>query len=269
MSEENTTNTNTAKSVKDPTRSSSNTIIIILLVAILVLGCAAFGFWIKTTSDANSVKWNEGKGEVPDNLSVEWIDDAESGDHITFTTGNNRDNPAIDLYSDPQCPVCRVFEQSNQEPIVKAVKEGHEFRYHPMSFLDSKHFNEHSKNMNEAMIILAKNGDAQAAWKLYSSMWENQSKINSGELPTVEDIASIAKDYDASKDSVNQIKEITSLDNAQKSNDVNAEFLSKMVGQVGTPTLFVAGENVENPFQPENWTPLLNKDISGGKKDDK
>ena len=47
--------------------------------------------------------------------------------------------PLIDVFEDPMCPVCKVFEQQSGPAITKAVTEGKlRVRYHTLHFLNSR-----------------------------------------------------------------------------------------------------------------------------------
>ena len=124
-----------------------------------------------------------------------------------------------------------------------------------MSFLDDGTKSDYSKMLNGAIFAAVENNEPEVAWKIYTSMWVNQSpeRISPEELPTQESISQFAKRVGASDQTVNDIKDAKYNERVYEISRGNEVFLESVTGSVGTPTLFVNGEEVPNPFEKETW----------------
>lgn len=228
-------------------------IAVVIAISLAVFGTIAYNATRDNTDGGNLSGWNFANGENIENISVSYNKDNEYGTSIDFSIEDKKkDDPHnLDIYEDPQCPACRQLQESFHGEISQAIKNGDVLRVHPMTFLDTKiQGSTLSHEIVTALIVLAQNNEADAAWNIYENMWFNES--SQGKKTSVENVM---KDAGASDDAVQAYKDQTNgYGLAADSNASNADFLEKKIGSVGTPTVMVDGENYE---VPNDWLEVL------------
>lgn len=194
----------------------------------------------------------------PDTSAKDWevsyVENTDTGNYIQWERKDGHDGKVIDNFSDPQCPYCRRFETGNYDTIVDAINNGHVYRYHPMTFLDKSHGNDYSRRNTETLISLVQQGDAQQAWTFYTKMWDAQDIIKDKGNVGNDFLADLLKDSGASKELIDHAQGVTGKD--VTAGDINAKHLQSVLGQVGTPTVFVDNTMLYNPI--DNTSELKN-----------
>lgn len=244
--------------IKSPNSGSSKGWIAGIIAIIAIIAVAVIFIITTGKSEKNNAAWDFSDTVLPDNVSVSFSGDSANGPYVEFTNGGEVKG-TMDLYSDPRCPVCAKFEMENKDRIVEAINQGHALRFHPMTFLDEMTQSDYSQRTSTVLMILAENGDSEAAWKMYSGLWDNQPSESSNELPGNEDLAIFAESAGASDESVQQIKDMGDGEKGKMLGDDNASFMEQDLGRVSTPNLYINGTINDNPIAGgDKWMEELN-----------
>lgn len=243
--------------IKAPVDSKSNIKFLTALIAFIVIVAAmmtAFVVYQRTHEDTN-FNWDKSTS-APNNIQVKYIEGEDNGNYISFFTKENSERK-LDLYSDPRCPVCARLEKMNGETMKEEVENGKSIlNVHLLTFLDSKTNSTYSTDMTASLITLAKNGESEAAWNLYETMWKNQPSERDTKTPKTEYISQVASELGASDKSKEEIaanSNETFIALATASDKTNTEALQRITGAVSTPTLLLNGQIVNNPMKLSEW----------------
>lgn len=245
------------KTVQDPNKRkmSFGAIIAVVIAVILVLVFSIVAM-SKKSSDSDS-GWSFANSETISGLSVEYEEDNKLGESINFSipekVDGNNDHHVIDLYEEPQCPACIQLAENFGSEINQAVKNGNTLKFHAMTFLDDRAESTYSKEVVSALISLAKNGEVEPAWKIYSTMYSNYPQAMKSDV----DLASVMRDAGASDKSIQEYTKDKDEDkflNANNSNFSNFQVLKDVVGSAGTPTVMVDGVEYDIP---NDWLEIL------------
>ncbi|GAA1444705.1 DsbA family protein [Leifsonia poae] len=110
--------------------------------------------------------------------------------YIQAGTGDKK----VDLWFDPMCPICGIFEKTNGETLSKAVADGSiTLRLHPLTFLDRlSNGTGYSTRAVAALTCVAVKEPARAL-EYYQALFSNQPEENSDGL-TDKQLAKLATD---------------------------------------------------------------------------
>lgn len=98
----------------------------------------------------------------------------------------------IVLYEDPQCPICKAFEEPIMPAILELVKAGkYSLELHPISFLDGRSANEYSSRAASAMMCAADFAPTKFL-DYHKTLFTNQPEENSSG-PSSEELANAAQ----------------------------------------------------------------------------
>lgn len=86
----------------------------------------------------------------------------------------------VDVYFDPMCPICGVFDKTNGTQLASLVDAGTiTLRLHPMTFLDrASQGTRYSSRADSALTCVA-TAKPSATLEYFSALYENQPKENS------------------------------------------------------------------------------------------
>ena len=148
----------------------------------------------------------------------------------------------VDLYEDFQCPNCRAFEADSGNTLAQLVADGTVLaRYHGMAFLDTS-ANDHysTRALNAAAVVLAHAGP-EAFQTFHDLLFANQPAEGGAGLAD-DQLVEYARQAGATGSAVRaQIHDLAYGDwVAQATDQASKE------GVTGTPTLFVAGQQLED-----------------------
>jgi protein-disulfide isomerase len=154
--------------------------------------------------------------------------DAENGSAITFNPGLAK---TVDVWEDPQCPVCKYFEDANGEYIDSLIREKKAtVRFHVLSFLGDE-----SVRAANASFCAADEGqyiDFHKALYRVQSPLENSGFWSNANLIAI-----------GSKAGITSEKFATCVNDGQKVDLVKANYDSMAkYGVQGTPTVFIDGK---------------------------
>lgn len=221
-----------------------------IVVVVVIIAALAFGVTKLIEMKNAPTEWAAPEVEAPANLQVSFNPENENGAEIVFTTDNNADKEEIRIYEDPSCGYCAKLANEIKKPLAEKISDNANLHVNLMAFLDNNTGTDFSKDNVLAMMTLAENGEAEAAWKYYGAMWENQDSIKDNLVR--EDFAEIAQQFGASEESVEQIKN-ASLDQVTNVDQTNQNVLNSKIGTVSTPTMFVNDELSNTPNDPNSW----------------
>ncbi|WKX69815.1 thioredoxin domain-containing protein [Streptomyces sp. XD-27] len=139
-----------------------------------------------TTGDTGSTGDSEGTGDTGGTGSKgELVKPAHSSgaDGTTVVIGKPSAQHTLDLYQDPRCPPCSIFEQNVGATVIKDIKSGrYKASFHLATFLDDSFGGSGSKNAVSALgAALDVSPDAFLSFKqaLYSAQYYPQGHTDS------------------------------------------------------------------------------------------
>lgn len=225
--------------VRKSSATSNRSQLIIGAVAILaIIGVVVTAVVLNRQNTAKPV---EGYGSSTQSVAT-WND--------SMVTVDNGTEPAvtIDLFQDPLCPVCQMFEEQYGEQINQAVDQGKlRVNYHTLTFLDPKSASgDYSTRAAAALQCVAVDADTpKGAWmqfveRLYAD-GTMPAEGGSADL-TNEALASIPGELGASAAAQDCISSGARVAEAAAANQAGQDILLAAVGQVGTPTVLKDGQ---------------------------
>ncbi|WP_168705504.1 DsbA family protein [Gordonia paraffinivorans] len=156
--------------------------------------------------------------------------------------------PLIDIFEDPMCPVCKVFEQQSGAAITAAVKEGKlRVRYHTLNFLNSQSGpGDYSSRAAGALTCVAQERNTDLFLRFHSALFAAQPPEGSGNITSPE-LARLATEQGATPATAKCITDNEKVAEAEANAEKSSEELSKANnGRVGTPTVLHDGKPVQN-----------------------
>jgi protein-disulfide isomerase len=226
---------------KQAAKSADNTTrwIVVAMVALVVVTGIVFSLFGQTDKSTASLAGLDGMKVKP---AVTSTIDVANGSSIAFDNGAVT---TIDVWEDPQCPVCKLFTDANGEYLESLVREQKAtVRYHMLSFLGDE-----SVRAANASFCAADEGQFldfhKAIYTVQSSLensgfWSNETLVSIGKKIGIESTTF--------EDCVNKGSKVDLV-------QANADSMSKF-GIQGTPTVFINGkkwERTQNAFVLEEF----------------
>ena len=221
---------------KQAAKSADNTTrwIVIAMVALVVVTGVVFSLFSQNSKETASIAGLDGMKLKP---AVTSTVDTTNGSAIAFDNGAVT---TIDVWEDPQCPVCKLFEDANGEYIESLIREKKaNVRYHVLSFLGDE-----SVRAANASFCAADEGQFldfhKAIYAVQSSVensgfWSNETLVEMGKKIGI----TTTKFEDC-------VTKGSKVDLVQANSDSMSKF-----GVQGTPTVFINGkkwERTQNAF---------------------
>jgi protein-disulfide isomerase len=168
--------------------------------------------------------------------------DVENGSAITFNPGLAK---TVDVWEDPQCPVCKYFEDANNEYLDDLIREKKAtVRFHVLSFLGDE-----SVRAANASFCAADEGQYI---DFHKALYRVQSPLENSGFWSNETLIAIGN-----KVGITSEKFATCVNDGQKVDLVKANYDSMAkYGVQGTPTVFIDGklwERKSSDFNPEEF----------------
>ena len=156
------------------------------------------------------------------------------------TVGRSTAPVTLDLYEDPQCPVCAQFESQVGPAISGWIASGKvKVHYHVISFLDSASTTKYSSRAANALYASA-GVSADAFAKYHQLLYQQQPAEGSAGL-TEDKLVQLAQQAGADA-AADQIRAGTYADYVARATDQSSKD-----GVTGTPTVRVNGKAVDQP----------------------
>ncbi len=210
-------------------------LISIAIVAVVVVLVGVGGYAIKTTSDRNAANTEL---ITPANTTDDYgiVYDAEAaGAEIPA----DAEPVEVELYEDFQCPACRSFEEQNGAFLRAAVEAGEiTITYKPFSFLDRASLNEYSsRSTNAALCALDEGGVADYA-TVHDYLYANQPDEGTAGPENADLVEALdGLGVTGVEECIRTERFVPWVEDAADA--------GRDAGVTGTPTIFVAGERLE------------------------
>ena len=199
--------------------------IVIAMVSLVVVTGVVFSIFSQNNKETASLAALDGfksKGSIVSTI------DAENGSAITFNPGLAK---TVDVWEDPQCPVCKYFEDANGEYIDSLIREKKAtVRFHVLSFLGDE-----SVRAANASFCAADEGQYI---DFHKAMYRVQSPLENSGFWSNETLVAIGN-----KVGITSEKFSKCVNEGQKVDLVKANYESMpKYGVQGTPTIFIDGK---------------------------
>ncbi len=159
-------------------------------------------------------------------------------DDYTVSVGDAAAPTTITVYEDPQCPICRAFEQQVGDRVADAVEAGDvRVDYRIVSFLDNASDNDYSSRAANALYAVQDVAGADAFAEMHRVLYENQPAEGSAG-PEDAQLVDWAVEAGADEAEVRPLIE----DEAFAQYVVNATDQMSKDGVTGTPTVLIDGK---------------------------
>ncbi len=224
-------------------RAASNTSTYLLAgIGVLVLAAVIGGFL-----------WNANKSYPP-------VDDKVLAENASFIVGERTAPVTVDVFEDFACPHCRDFEERSGNSLAAATQAGQlRVRYHLLTFLDSRSpSGDYSSRGAGAILCVARHGDVRVFQRLHSDLFAKAPGQDAQSDLTNEQMAELAVAAGANEDTRRCIADGAAVADAQEMAKTSEKQLANSNdGQVATPTVLVAGEQVEGIMDDDAWVARL------------
>lgn len=199
--------------------------IVLAMVLLVVVTGVVFSMLSQNTKSNASLSALDGQKLKPAIVSTI---DAENGSAITFNAGLPK---IIDIWEDPQCPVCKSFEDSVGEYVNTLIREKKAtVRFHVLSFLGD----ESVRAANAAFCA----ADEAQYLDFHTAIYAVQSKVENSGFWSNETLINMGK-----KIGISSAKFATCVNKGEKINLVKLNYDSMpKYGVQGTPTVFINGK---------------------------
>ena len=226
---------------KQAAKSTDNTTrwIVIAMVSLVVVTGVVFSIFGQNSKESASIAALDGTTLKP---AITSTIDVANGSAISFDNGAAT---TIDVWEDPQCPVCKLFADANGSYLESLVREKKaNVRYHVLSFLGDE-----SVRAANASFCAADEGQFldfhKAIYAVQSPLensgfWSNETLVNMGKKIGI-----------TSTTFENCVTKGSKVDLVQANYDSMSKF-----GVQGTPTVFINGkkwERTQNAFILEEF----------------
>ena len=226
---------------KQAAKSTDNTTrwIVIAMVSLVVVTGVVFSIFGQNSKESASIAALDGTTLKP---AITSTIDVANGSAISFDNGAAT---TIDVWEDPQCPVCKLFADANGSYLDSLVREKKaNVRYHVLSFLGDE-----SVRAANASFCAADEGQFldfhKAIYAVQSPLensgfWSNETLVNMGKK-----IGLTSTTFEIC------VTEGSKVDLVQANYDSMSKF-----GVQGTPTVFINGkkwERTQNAFILEEF----------------
>ena len=226
---------------KQAAKSTDNTTrwIVIAMVTLVVVTGVVFSIFGQNSKESASIAALDGTTLKP---AITSTIDAANGSAITFDNGAAT---TIDVWEDPQCPVCKLFADANGSYLESLVREKKaNVRYHVLSFLGDE-----SVRAANASFCAAEEGQFL---DFHKAMYAVQSPLENSGFWSNETLVNMGKKIGITSSTFeNCVTKGSKVDLVQANYDSMSKF-----GVQGTPTVFINGkkwERSQNAFILEEF----------------
>ena len=230
---------------KQAAKSTDNTTrwIVIAMVALVVVTGVVFSLFSQNSKESASLAGLDGTTLKP---AVTSTIDTANGSAISFDNGAAT---TIDVWEDPQCPVCKLFADANGSYLESLVREKKaNVRYHVLSFLGDE-----SVRAANASFCAADEGQYL---DFHKALYAVQSPLENSGFWSNETLVKMGKKIGITSTTFeNCVNKGSKVDLVQANYDSMSKF-----GVQGTPTVFINGkkwERSQNAFVLEEFKSAL------------
>jgi protein-disulfide isomerase len=226
---------------KQQAKSGDNVTRWIVIAMVLLVVATGVGFSLMSQNNKQNASLAALDGFKANAAFASSID-VENGSAITFNPGLAK---TVDVWEDPQCPVCKYFEDANNEYLDDLIREKKAtVRFHVLSFLGDE-----SVRAANASFCAAEEGKYI---DFHKALYRVQSPLENSGFWSNETLIAIGN-----KVGITSEKFATCVNDGQKVDLVKANYDSMAkYGVQGTPTVFIDGklwERKSSDFNPEEF----------------
>ena len=221
---------------KQAAKSADNTTrwIVIAMVALVIVTGVVFSLFSQNSKVTASLSGLDGMTLKP---AITSTIDATNGSSISYDNGAAT---TIDVWEDPQCPVCKLFADANGQYLDSLVREKKaNVRYHVLSFLGDE-----SVRAANASFCAADEGQFL---DFHKAIYTIQSPVENSGFWSNETLVNIGKKIGITSTKFEDcVTKGSKVDLVQANYDSMGKF-----GVQGTPTVFINGkkwERTQNSF---------------------
>lgn len=161
-------------------------------------------------------------------------------DDYTVSVGEADAPTTITVYEDPQCPICKAFEDRVSGPVAQAVEAGDvRVDYRIVSFLDRASDNEYSSRAANALMAVQDVAGSAAFARMHATVYDHQPREGTAG-PEDGQLVDWAVEAGAPEAKVRPLIEHDSFGQYV----VNATDQMSRHGVNGTPTVLIDGKSV-------------------------
>jgi protein-disulfide isomerase len=213
--------------------------IVVAMVSLVVVTGVVFSYFSQDKEQTTSLASLDG---FKVNAALASTIDTDNGSAITFNPGLPT---TIDIWEDPQCPVCKYFEDANGEYIDSLIREKKAtVRFHVLSFLGDE-----SVRAANASFCAA---DENRYLDFHKAIYRVQSPLENSGFWSNANLVSIGEKVGITSDTFTNC-----VSDGQKVDLVKAHYDSMATyGVQGTPTVFINGklwERTTSEFNPDEF----------------
>jgi protein-disulfide isomerase len=213
--------------------------IVVAMVSLVVVTGVVFSYFSQDKEQTTSLASLDG---FKVNAALASTIDTDNGSAITFNPGLPT---TIDIWEDPQCPVCKYFEDANGEYIDSLIREKKAtVRFHVLSFLGDE-----SVRAANASFCAA---DEDRYLDFHKAIYRVQSPLENSGFWSNANLVSIGEKVGITSDTFTNC-----VNDGQKVDLVKAHYDSMAkYGVQGTPTVFINGklwERTTSEFNPDEF----------------
>jgi protein-disulfide isomerase len=213
--------------------------IVVAMVSLVVVTGVVFSYFSQDKEQTTSLASLDG---LKVNAALASTIDTDNGSAITFNPGLPT---TIDIWEDPQCPVCKFFEDANGEYIDSLIREKKAtVRFHVLSFLGDE-----SVRAANASFCAA---DENRYLDFHKAIYRVQSPLENSGFWSNANLVSIGEKVGITSDTFTNC-----VSDGQKVDLVKAHYDSMAkYGVQGTPTVFINGklwERTTSEFNPDEF----------------
>jgi protein-disulfide isomerase len=213
--------------------------IVVAMVSLVVVTGVVFSYFSQDKEQTTSLASLDG---FKVNAALASTIDTDNGSAITFNPGLPT---TIDIWEDPQCPVCKFFEDANGEYIDSLIREKKAtVRFHVLSFLGDE-----SVRAANASFCAA---DENRYLDFHKAIYRVQSPLENSGFWSNANLVSIGEKVGITSDTFTNC-----VSDGQKVDLVKAHYDSMAkYGVQGTPTVFINGklwERTTPEFNPDEF----------------
>jgi protein-disulfide isomerase len=226
---------------KQAAKSTDNTTrwIVIAMVSLVIVTGVVFSLFSQNTKESASLAGLDG---IKPMQAITSTIDTANGSAITFDNGAVT---TIDVWEDPQCPVCKYFEDANGEYLDSLIREKKAtVRFHVLSFLGDE-----SVRAANASFCAAEEGQYL---NFHKALYAVQSAVENSGFWSNETLVKMGKKIGITSTTFeNCVNKGSKVDLVQAHSDSMSKY-----GVQGTPTVFINGkkwERTQNEFILEEF----------------
>lgn len=241
----------TTRKVKNP-NDKGGAGFIWALVAVVAIAAVVIGLIVFNGRTQRSEALAE-RMVAADNLQVTYN---EGDPYFTLSAADGgADAPTVSLFEDFSCPHCAELAEATDSAALEKIQAGDlTVDVHPMVFLDgqgAQYTPGHSTRALAAELALAAHGDAQALWNMRANLFEDQQNVFN--KVDNDDLADRAKEFGASDEAVQDIRDGRFDQAAQEIGKANLDYQNEKTGQAYTPRVMRDDEDLVEGQEINNW----------------